>query len=48
MTYYLTALENTRARLIASETHTDNAEIAALVRAHYEAQGWILVERTES
>jgi hypothetical protein len=47
MTFHLTAHENTRARLIASETRTDDADIAALVREHYERQGWIVVQRVE-
>lgn len=45
MTYYVTALENTRARLIASETSTDSPIIADMIAAHYEAQGFVVVRR---
>jgi len=48
MTIFLTALENTRARLIASESRTDDAAVAAMIRAHYEVQGWFVIERTEA
>ena len=47
MTYFLTAHENTPARLIASETRTDREDVAEMVRRHYEAQGYIVVVRTE-
>lgn len=47
MTYFVTALENTRARLIASETRTNDAAVADMVAAHYEAQGFIVVRKVE-
>jgi len=47
MTYFVTALENTRARLIVSETRTSDRAVADMVAAHYEAQGFIVMRRQE-
>lgn len=47
MTYFITALQNTRARLIQSETRTTDAAIADLVAASYEQQGFIVVRWME-
>ena len=48
MTYYLTILTNDKARLIVSETRTTDAAVADLVREHYKAAGYIVVERVEN
>ncbi|WP_304273102.1 hypothetical protein [Caulobacter segnis] len=47
MTFFITALENTRARLIHSETRTTDATIAALVAEQYRRMGLIVIERME-
>lgn len=47
MTYYLTALTNNKARLIVSETRTTDATAAKLLKDHYEAAGYIVIERVE-
>lgn len=47
MTYHVTAFTNNRARLIASETRTDSKIVADMVKAHYEAQGYIVTVRVE-
>lgn len=47
MTYFITALENTKARLIASETRTTSKAIADLVAAELKAQGFIVIVRSE-
>lgn len=47
MTYFITALENTTARLIHSETRTTDATIAELVAAEYARQGFIVVRRAD-
>lgn len=47
MTYFVTALENTRARLIVSESRTTDAAVADLIAAHLAAQGHIVIRRTE-
>lgn len=47
MTFFITALENTNARLIHSETQTTDATVAKLVADHYRAMGLIVVERKE-
>lgn len=47
MTYHLTALTNSKARLIISQTSTTDAVAAELIRKHYKAAGYIVVERTE-
>lgn len=47
MTFFITALENTPARLIHSETRTTDAAIAALVAEQYRRMGLIVVERME-
>ena len=44
-TYYVTALTNDRARLIASETSTSEKEIADMVAAHLEQQGYKVLRR---
>jgi len=47
MTIYVTALQNTRARLIESESHTDDSAIADVIVAAYKARGLIVLRRTE-
>ena len=47
MTYYVTALENTTARLIVSETRTTSEAIAKMVAAELEKQGFVVVTKTE-
>lgn len=46
-TYFVTALENTPARLIASETRTTSKAIAEMVEAALKAEGFIVTTRTE-
>ena len=48
MTYFITALENTTARLIHSETQTTDAAIAKLVADQYRKMGLIVIERKEA
>lgn len=48
MTYFVTALENTKARLIHSETRTTDASIAKLVADQYRAMGLIVLEWKEA
>lgn len=47
MTYFITALTNDRAQLIASETRTTSATVAELVKAHLAAAGFIVFTREE-
>lgn len=48
MTYFVTALENTRARLIVAETRTTDKAVADMVAAHHEALGLIVIRRQEA
>lgn len=45
--YHITALENTRARLIHDEVRTTDPEIRRLVVESFEARGLIVIERQE-
>lgn len=47
MTFFITALTNDTARLIAGETRTTDRHIADLVAATYEKQGYIVIRRTD-
>lgn len=47
MTWFITAHENTTARLIVSETRTTDKAVADLVVAVLEARGLIVSVRTE-
>jgi hypothetical protein len=47
MTWYITAHENTRARLIASETRTTDEALVAVIVAALEARGFIVAVRSE-
>ena len=42
MTHKIYALENTPARLCASISATDSPEVAELIKAYYEAKGYIV------
>ncbi len=48
MTFTVTALENTKARLIVSETRTTSREIADMVEARLKAAGYIVIRREEA
>ena len=48
MTYYITALENTKARLIDSESRTSSEAICKMIVAEIEARGLIAIVRVES
>jgi hypothetical protein len=45
---YITALENTRARLIVSESRTTDLCLALLMVADLKARGFIVLRRKES
>lgn len=47
MTYFITALENSRARLIASETRTTDVELVDVIRRLLEARGFIVCVKEE-
>ena len=47
MTYIITALTNDKARLIASESRTDDAVMASIIAIEYERRGLIVVSRIE-
>ena len=47
MTYFITALENTKARLIVSETRTTDAALRDMIAATLKAQGHIVIIRAE-
>lgn len=48
MTYFLTALTNDRARLIATEARVTCAETAELIAKTWADQGFIIVRREEN
>lgn len=48
MTIFLTALEDTKARLIAKEARVTCAETADLIATTWEAAGFIVVRREEN
>ena len=47
MSYFITELEDTRARLIVSETRTTSKEFADLVTAAIKAKGNLAIVREE-
>lgn len=49
MTYHITALENTRARLIVNETRVSGTDkvLVDLIVAHLESRGYIVTVREE-
>jgi hypothetical protein len=48
MTYFITALTNDRARLIAKEARVTCAETAKLIEDRWTAEGFIVVRREEN
>lgn len=48
MTYFLTALTNDRARLIAKEARVSCPDTADLIATTWEAQGFVVVRREEN
>jgi hypothetical protein len=47
MTYFITAFENTTARLIASETTTTSVSLMRLIVANLEERGFLVTVRAE-
>lgn len=47
MTYFVTAHENTKARLIVSETRTTDAMLADIIAANLMARGFVVARKQE-
>lgn len=47
MSFKITALENTRARLIVSESTTDSPMLADMIKTQYETNGYVVVIKHE-